>query len=178
MLKSICQNFGIFLCQILPNLGANKVDLVTGKIVEFIRRIGLSIEEGKVEQESFLPGIQSIHGTLIYDSSKLLFPGDLLHEAGHLATVPSTQRADSSFNFGGTGGDEMAAIAWSYAASHFLQLPLSVVFHEKGYRGDAKWLQSQFSQGIYIGLYMLEWRGMTNSTEGKRYPLMDKWLCD
>ncbi len=148
------------------------------KIIEFIHQIGLDIEPGEVPNTSFLPGIEAREGKIIYDVKRLAFPGDLLHEAGHLATTPRDVRGKAQGDFKGNGGDEMAAIAWSYAALQYLGLPLSVVFHEQGYKGDSLWLQQQFSEGQYIGLPMLEWRNMTNTENGKRYPQMDKWLCN
>ena len=40
-----------------------------------------------ISHPSVLPGITIEAGTLIIDAGKLLYPGDILHEAGHLATA-------------------------------------------------------------------------------------------
>lgn len=116
-------------------------------------------------------------GTLYFDPEKLKYPGDLLHEAGHLAILPSEQRLNAGDDFAGDGGNEMAAIAWSYAASVHLELPPEVLFHEAGYKGEAAWLAENFSSGTYIGLPMLEWKRMTDAAGENAYPRMLHWLC-
>ena len=49
------------------------------------------------------------------------YPGDLLHEAGHVAVAPPEQRAASA-TLDPSSGDEMATLAWSYAALRHLEL--------------------------------------------------------
>ena len=71
----------------------------------------------------------------------------------------------------------MAAIAWSYAACLHLGLPLDVLFHEAGYKGDASWLAQTYSAGSYIGLPMLVWKGMATDKGPDAYPVMRRWLC-
>ena len=39
------------------------------------------------------------------------YPGDMLHEAGHLAVVPPERRLEMDKHAGDDGGEEMAAIA-------------------------------------------------------------------
>ncbi len=56
---------------------------LTGKIVTFLRNIGLEVRAGSVENGTVLPGIRVDAGVLVYDPARLQFPGDLLHEAGH-----------------------------------------------------------------------------------------------
>ena len=72
------------------------------------------------------------------DSEKLKYPGDLLHEAGHIAVTEEklrsligTEQMESSWP---TDGDEIAAILWSFAACQHLGLELEVVFHPDGYK--------------------------------------------
>jgi hypothetical protein len=85
-------------------------------------------------------------------------------------------------NMDDDGGLEMAAIAWSYAASIQLGLPASVVFHEAGYRGGSEALLENFAAGRYIGVPLLEWAGMTATGERAEargvqpYPSMLAWL--
>ena len=77
-----------------------------------------------IAAETFLPGLCIERGGLVYASAKLEHPGDLLHEAGHIAMSPPSKRDV----MGGTLDEElgvqleMAAIAWSYAACSFLKL--------------------------------------------------------
>ncbi len=129
-----------------------------------------------------MPGLTIDHGTLVVDRSRLQHPGDLLHEAGHLAVIPADERAQLVGNAGPDPAREMMAIAWSYAALRHLRLDPAVVFHEGGYRGGSGSLIENFSAGRYIGVPVLQWLGMT--AEGTRavelgikpYPKMLKWL--
>ncbi len=66
---------------------------LTRSIVAFFIGIGIPVREGLVAPDSFLPGLSIVDGSLVYDSATLQWPGDLLHEAGHIATVPSSMRA-------------------------------------------------------------------------------------
>lgn len=124
------------------------------------------------------------HGTLVVDPERLDHPGDLLHEAGHLALFPAESRATMSGDLDSDGGYEMAAIAWSFSALRHLALPSEVVFHEEGYRGGAASLVSNFEAGRYIGVPLLQWLGLT--VDGGRaaelgidpYPHMIRWLAE
>ena len=147
------------------------------EIVGFFKRIGLEVDQCELLEETFLPGIAVKKGRLRVDPAKLKYPGDLLHEAGHLAVIPPEERQQAGDDFAGNGGNEMAAIAWSYAACMHLDLPLEMLFHETGYKGDARWLSETYSAGSYIGLPMLVWRGMANETGVDAYPEMRHWLC-
>lgn len=143
------------------------------KIVGFLREIGLSVEERALTGETFLPGVTIARGGIVYDPEALIYPGDLLHEAGHLAVVPSGERAELMANVGPDGGQEMAAIAWSYAACVYLGLPVDVLFHPDGYKGASGWLTEHFTGGGELGIPILKWRGLTES-----YPTMTKWLTE
>ena len=153
------------------------------RIIEFLRAIGLTVEPRDLPNPTFLPGILIEQGKIYYDLEKLDYPGDLLHEAGHLAVVPGVDRCSFGPDVGDDGGLEMAAIAWSYAACLFIGLPVETVFHEAGYRGESDCLLSNFAEGRYLGVPILEWRGMAvqkkaGRNEGPFYPTMKKWLCD
>jgi len=58
---------------------------IAKRICTFLVSIGLPVRTGAVPGPSFLPGIAIEHGVLVFDEDRLLYPGDLLHEAGHLA---------------------------------------------------------------------------------------------
>lgn len=149
----------------------------TRKILEFLEHIGLVIELCEFSQDSFLPGIKVTRGVMLVDLKRLEYPGDLLHEAGHLALLSQTERENWSGDFTDAGGYELGAIAWSYAASIHLRLAPDIVFHQNGYKGDAAWLAEQYTAETYIGLPMLEWRGMASSKGNHAYPEMRCWLC-
>jgi hypothetical protein len=159
-------------------------DPLAARIVAFLENIDLPVRLGEVPEPSLLPGITIQAGGLLIDEARLLYPGDLLHEAGHLAVLPPAVRSGVHGDAGDDGGLEMAAIAWSYAAAVHLGLSPSVVFHEAGYRGGAQALIDNFTAGRYIGVPVLEWIGLT-AVDGRAkalgvppYPSMLKWLRD
>lgn len=154
------------------------------KIVAFLTELGIEVSWVEHHQKTFLPGIMVDRGAILIDESKLLYPGDLLHEAGHLAVIPAEQRNRARDNMGKNAGEEMGAIAWSYAASVHLALDPSVVFHDDGYRGWSKALVENFTNGRNIGVPILQWLGLTADKKQAKemgvepYPHMRKWLAD
>ncbi len=154
------------------------------KMVDFIRSIGISVEFGEIPEKTFLPGIFISKGALVVDKDKLRYPGDLLHEAGHLAVVVSERRSGLCDDVSIQPAEEMMAIAWSFAAARHINLDLNILFHPDGYKGGSESLIENFSNGYYFGVPMLQWHGLT--AEGKvaeelgvpEFPHMIKWLCD
>jgi hypothetical protein len=151
------------------------------QIIDFLRHIGLAVLERPVTESSILPGITVEHGAIAVDLGRLLYPGDLLHEAGHLAVMPASERMQMHNNVGDDGGMEMGAIAWSYAAALHLGIPPEVVFHQHGYRGAAKSLLENFESGRYLGVPILVWRGLAlapsaDARGAPGYPAMKQWL--
>lgn len=146
-------------------------------ITNFLESIGIPVEPTSLDEETFLPGIKIDKGTILVDYDKLKYPGDLLHEAGHVAVMTAEERGSISGNIqeGRPEGqnDEMGAILWSYAALLHLSIKPEVVFHESGYKGDAQWLVENLSKGNYIGLPLLEWMGLTTQ---KTFPKMKHWI--
>ena len=161
---------------------------VTQKIADFITDIGLVLEHSWIDEATFLPGILVQHGSIIVDEDKLEYPGDLLHEAGHLALSPAEIRPTLSGEVALPGARmepiEAQAMAWSYAAALFLGIGPEIVFHEGGYFGASKSLLFNFSVGAYIGVNGLQEAGLTLFGESAReksippYPHMIKWLRD
>lgn len=153
-------------------------------IEDFLREIGLNVWDDEIHDQTFLPGILIDHGTLRVDRTELQYPGDLLHEAGHLAVMTPERRRCAHVNVGKDGGEEMAAIAWSYAAALHLQLDPAIVFHSGGYRGGSRALIENFARGQYIGVPLLQWMGLTTEPRPAKargvepYPKMEKWLRD
>lgn len=127
----------------------------------------------KIHEQTFLPGIEVRHGVLTFDPERLLYPGDLLHEAGHLAVLSGSERAIAHGLVGDDAGREMAAIAWSWAAALELGLAPSAVFHPAGYKGGSNSIIENFTGGHYFGVPMLEYYGLTGRGE---FPVMRRWL--
>ena len=146
---------------------------VTDRIVAFLDSIGVACRCATIADATFLPGILVEHGGLTYDPGKLRYPGDLLHEAGHVAVVSPERRLRAQPCVGKYAAEEMMAIAWSYAAAVHLGLDPSIVFHEDGYRGGSASLLEAFTAPTPVGVPMLKWLGMTTY-----YPVMTRWLND
>ncbi|HEX6292168.1 MAG TPA: hypothetical protein VFZ66_23470 [Herpetosiphonaceae bacterium] len=157
-------------------------DPLTRTIVSFLQAIGLDVRAGQIPAETFLPGIWIDHGALLIDEARLRYPGDLLHEAGHLAVAAPARRTTISGDVGPDAAEEMMAIAWSYAAALHLRIDPAVVFHEAGYQGGARSIVENFQQGHTFGVPMLQWAGMTyDATQAASrgvapYPHMICWL--
>lgn len=155
-------------------------DPLTERLAAFIRGVGLYVRPAILASDTFLPGLDIRDGAILVDEDRLAHPGDLLHEAGHLAVADPAER--SAPTLGPTPGDEMAAIAWSYAALVRLALPPEVVFHPHGYKGGAQTLIDAFTGGGWVGLPLLQWYGMTFEPKMAAarglapYPHIIRWL--
>lgn len=151
-------------------------------VLHFLRYIGIETNFCTLDaSRCFLPGLLIEGGRILIDLEKLLYAGDLLHEAGHVAVVPEAERVTLDGPTIGSRKDaaaeEMMAIAWSYAACVHLTIAPSFVFHEAGYRGGGAEIARNFKEGNYFGVPLLQWLGMTGRTEDDaRYPAMVKWL--
>jgi hypothetical protein len=105
-------------------------------ILAFLTRIGLAVVAGTVAGDAVLPAMTVRGGALVYDPAQPGRVGDLLHEAGHLAVTDSALRNTLS-QVGDDPAEEMAAIAWSYAAPMAIGVPTATLFHagyKDGYR--------------------------------------------
>ncbi|MGH9971288.1 MAG: hypothetical protein ACREBG_26330 [Pyrinomonadaceae bacterium] len=161
---------------------------VTRRLADFIVKIGLEIIPTSLTSKTFLPGILVENGSILVDESKLTYPGDLLHEAGHLAMAPSNIRTSLSGEVALPGVRmepmEVSVIAWSYAAIVHLGLDPRVVFHEGGYGVESERLLNNYNLGVYIGANGLQDAGLTALGDNAKelgvppYPHMLKWLRD
>lgn len=160
-----------------------QINQLTAKLLDFISEIGLQYQLESITGETFLPGLKLSGGILIVDPEKLLYPGDILHEAGHLACMPPEIRigmSDSLPNNDLNNGGEMMAIAWSYAASVHLGINPHIVFHDNGYKGAGQSLVDNFKQGHFFGVPLLQWNGMTyppGQDAQLAFPKMINWTC-
>lgn len=133
--------------------------------IAFIRSIGISVTERNIGEDTFLPGILICEGGILIDKERLQSPGDVLHEAGHIAVIPAAERsalcgADIAIR-PERAAEEMMAIAWSYAACIHLNIDPYFVFHDKGYQNGGKQIADQFAAGQWFGVSMLQYAGMT-----------------
>ena len=156
--------------------------------ISFLNSIGIETIFREIEEECFLPGLLIENGKIVIDLNTLVNPGDILHEAGHIAVTPAEKRAllnaqtitQSDFR----DAEEMMAIAWSYAACIHLSIDPYFVFHDNGYKGGGSYIADNFRQKRYFGLSMLQWVGLTADEKNadklkvNPYPHMIKWLRD
>lgn len=169
-------------------MSTSKNTIEINKVLQFLEKIGFQIIKKNLDSTTFLPGLALGPNCIYVDFNKLKYPGDILHEAGHLAVTDSKSREIINPNITTTEwptqGEEIAAILWSYAALSHLRLDPSFVFHADGYKGNSEWFISNFTNANYIGLPFLEWAGLTLSNnraqlEGKEaFPVMQKWIRD
>ncbi len=156
--------------------------------ISFLNEIGIETKFEKLDEPCFLPGLTIRNGNIIIDKETLSYPGDILHEAGHIAVVPAAERhtlsAAAIEKREQREAEEMMAIAWSYAACMHLGLDPYVVFHDDGYKGGGSYIADNFSNKNYFGLPMLQWKGMAldevNAAKQNLpgYPCMLKWVLE
>ncbi|CAM3472938.1 hypothetical protein [Paracidovorax anthurii] len=156
------------------------------RIMDFLRGIGLAVREAELPDGCFLPGVRVEHGGLCVDVARLRWPGDLLHEAGHLAVIPSALRpqVDGALQElpAVEHGGETEATAWAWAAMRHLGLDAAVLFHDGGYHGQAESLRFTFEMGVYLGSAGLVAAGLTlqpaqaEALGVEPYPHMRAWL--
>lgn len=158
----------------------------TGRMVAFLREIGIGVDVAALSGATFLPGLSIDGGRLVVDLARLRYPGDLLHEGGHIALVEPALRPllDDAIDLPGVDMTllENSVIPWSYAAALHLGIDPAVVFHDGGYRGHARGLLRTYSFGVYPGAALLEGFGLTATPARAAelgvppYPHMLRWV--
>jgi len=79
-------------------------------------------------------------------------------------------------------GDEIATIAWSYAAALHLEIDPTIVFHAGGYRGASAAYIENFNAKRYVGVPLLQLYGMTveprfaAARQVDPFPHMLRWM--
>ena len=151
---------------------------LTEKLAAFVRGVGIEVRAEVLDASTFLPGLDIRGGAILIDEEKLTYPGDLLHEAGHIAVADPATRNTAPVS--SEPGEEMAASAWSYAAARKLEIDPAIVFHA-GFKGGGPNMVENFNAGRYVGVPMLHWYGM--SVEPRQavagvepYPHMLRWV--
>jgi hypothetical protein len=170
------------------NLNNNTDQAAFEKCIVFLNGIGIVTRFIEGDPKGLLPGLSIEDGTILINSSRLVNPGDILHEAGHLAVIPSADRR--ILNNAEIPGrehreaEEMMAITWSYAACIYLEIDPTFVFHENGYKGGESYIMEQCDTRQYFGLPMLRAVGLTIDEKTATrlniplFPHMIKWLRD
>jgi hypothetical protein len=153
------------------------------RIAKHLTEIGIPVRPASLGDDDQLPGVRIEHESLLVDESKLLYPGDVVHEAAHIAVMPPSVRAQVVGALPHEPGEEMAALAWSYALAVTYQLPLEVVFHD-AFKAGGPWLREVFLSGGDLGVPLLDYWGMCGSRHAvgvaglPEFPAMAKWLRD
>lgn len=154
------------------------------RVVAAIEAIGIPVRSAALEDGLMLPGVKIDRGCLLVDEARLLYPGDVLHEAGHIAMLPPSERARIVGTLPEDGGQETAALAWSYGLAVAFDLPLEVVFHD-AFKAGGPWLREVFPAGGLLGTPLLQAWDMTRIPDAPPgfehlplFPKMAKWLRD
>ncbi|MGH6615866.1 hypothetical protein [Sphingomonas sp.] len=156
-------------------------DTTTERILAFIESVGIPIAIAPLDEETFMPGMAIRDGVLIVDPARLTWPGDLLHEAGHIA-VTEPEKRPILHMVSPDPGEEMSAMLWSYAAALAMDIDPRLVFHDGGYRGGGSHLANTYAEGSYIGLPMLQYYGLAFDARKAAeqdtlpFPHMQRWL--
>lgn len=159
----------------------NFSDPIVAQIAVFLEGIGIPVVAEPLQAGTLLPGATVRRGALVFDPDTLPYPGDLLHEAGHIAVTDPAVRATLD-EIPSNPGEEMAAMAWSYAAALAAEIDPAIVFHEHGYKGGGASLLDGFRSGRGPGVPMLAWYGLTRDPAGTvqsnlpDFPAMARWL--
>jgi hypothetical protein len=156
-------------------------DPVTARIITFLGEIGIPVIVEALGGDTLLPAMTVRYGALVIDPERLTLPGDLLHEAGHIAVTDPATRA-SLCEVTSDPAEEMAAIAWSFAAAVEIGLDPRIVFHDDGYVSGGGYLADAFADGRGPGVPILIWLGMTMDRSNAEkegvtpFPQMQRWL--
>lgn len=155
-------------------------DSLVATLAAFITGIGIPALAASSTSPTRFAGLDVQYGCVLIDESRLVYPGNILHEAGHIAVTDP--RARNALQLNPTGGEELAALAWSYAAAMHLHIAPNVVFYPSSYDNFGDGLVESFGDGRYIGVPLLQTFHMT--LEPKRaaaanappFPHMLRWL--
>jgi hypothetical protein len=159
---------------------ASFADPLTERLVAFVRSIGIDVRTATLQEKTVLPGLDIRHGAILLDEVRMTHPGDILHEAGHLAVTDPLKRDAPQLS--PTPAEETASIAWSYAALRHLNLDPAVVFHDDGHKDESASLIENFTAGRYFGVPLLQYYGMAVEPSraadagAEPYPDMLRWL--
>ena len=95
-------------------------DPLVTKLATFVQSLGIEVQACPIDWKTQFPGLEIRAGAVLVDESQLIHPGNILHEAGHLAVHDPAKRSHPKFS--PKKGEELGALAWSYAAVVHLDL--------------------------------------------------------
>lgn len=172
----------------------------TASCVDFLRLIGLDIEiVDEVPNGTVVKGVMIARGSLHLDARAT--PSEVLHEAGHLATMPTRfrhfldgdikhcePRIAAALSELALPDDHLLrkavflendgpAIAWSWAAGRHLGLEEKAVIRDGDYSGFGWAVRSQLIDLSHRGIGPLARAGMCALGTGG-YPKLLRWLQD
>ena len=177
------------------------------KIMQFANEVGvtcLAVEENLAEQ--FVPHIEIRNGVILFNVA-LASPADLLHECGHLALLPNSERVLFSGNlYAGferylsmdfkvdsleyyimQAADDCAVTAWTWAAGLHLGFTDEEIIHDDDYDNTGKTIRTQLALGQHQGISGLHYAGYTQKPkiqlqllhpERNYFPKMAYWTAD
>lgn len=149
-------------------------------LATFVRSLGIDVQASSIDWKTQFPGLEIRAGAVLVDESRLIHPGNILHEAGHIAVHDPVGRKRTKFS--PTRGEELGALAWSYAAVVHLGLSPELVFYPGSYHGWDTALLENFAEGRYLGVPMLQRYGMSLEQRAacerglNPYPHMLRWV--
>ena len=150
------------------------------ELATFVRSIGIEVQACPINRKTLFPGLEIREGAVLVDEDQLIHPGNILHEAGHIAVHDPDRRKEAKFL--PSKGEELGALAWSYAATMHLGLFSELVFYPGSFQGWDTSLIENFAEGRFLGVPLLQRYGMAleqrfASEEGlKPYPHMLRWV--
>jgi hypothetical protein len=155
-------------------------DPLVTKLADFVLSIGIDVRACAIDWKTQFPGLDIRSGAVLVDESQLIHPGNILHEAGHIAVHDPARRSHPKFS--PLRGEELSALAWSYAAIVHLGLNPELVFYPGSFIGWHTSLIENFAEGRYLGVPLLQRYGMAveprlAAERGvEPYPHMMRWL--
>jgi hypothetical protein len=155
-------------------------DPLVTRLTSFVQSVGIEVQACPINWKTQFPGLDIRAGAVLVDESQLIHPGNILHEAGHIAVHDPVRRQETKFL--PSKGEELSALAWSYAAVVHLGLNSELVFYPGSYHGWDTTLIENFAEGRYVGVPLLQRYGMAvearyaSEPRVEPYPHMLRWV--
>jgi len=160
------------------------------RAIDFVRSIGIPVTttSGEDIAGAFTPYCRIEAGGLVVNPEKV-FPGDILHEAGHIAVMPARFRPSASGTLGKSlremkdyldahsdaigrfpedptirgivQSGEAEAAAWQYAAAQHIGLPDMWLFPPESFEGQPEDALLRLKTNSYLGINGLQAAGWT-----------------
>jgi hypothetical protein len=139
--------------------GTGFADPLVAKLATFIESVGIQTQACSITRKTLFPGLDVYRGAVLIDEEQLIHHGNILHEAGHIAVHDPARRFNEEFS--PSKGEELSALAWSYAAIVYLRLEAELVFYPGSFKGWDTALIENFARGMYVGVPLLQRYGMS-----------------